>query len=275
MPPTTPTPTHTPTATIIVPARLASTRLPGKVLLARTGRPMVQHVVDQATRAACAAQVVVATDAPQVVEALRPFGTRVILTRPDHPNGTSRLAEAARILNLPDDALVVNAQGDEPEMPGTVIDAAANALTALPSASVGTVCCPLSVAHGEEHTNPNIVKVVRASSLAGALAPDADGRIAQALYFSRAPIPVNRDNQPIPGAMPMRHVGVYAYRVGFLQQYVTLAPTPLEQAESLEQLRVLEHGHIIAVTRCDAATGLTGIDTQGQYDAFVARHAGQ
>ncbi len=234
---------------------------------------MVQHVVDQATRAACAAQVVVATDAPQVVEALRPFGTRVILTRPDHPNGTSRLAEAARLLNLPDDALVVNAQGDEPEMPGAVIDAAAIALTSLPAASVGTVCCPLSTAHGEEHTNPNIVKVVRSSALADALAPDADGRIAQALYFSRAPIPVNRDNQPIPGATPMRHVGVYAYCVGFLQRYVTLAPTPLEQAESLEQLRVLEHGHIIAVARCDAAIGLTGIDTQAQYDAFVTRHS--
>jgi 3-deoxy-manno-octulosonate cytidylyltransferase (CMP-KDO synthetase) len=244
-------PPTTPFATIIVPARLASTRLPRKVLLARTGRPMVQHVVDQAAGAACAAEVVVATDAIEVVEALRPFGTRVILTRPDHPNGTSRLAEAARLLNLPEDALVVNAQGDEPEMPGAVIDAAAAALTSVPRASVGTVCCPLSAAHGEEHT---------------------DGSIAPAMYFSRAPIPVNRDGQAILGATPMRHVGVYAYRVGFLQTYVTLPPTPLEQAESLEQLRVLEHGYTIAVARCDAAIGLTGIDTQGQYDAFVERH---
>lgn len=249
-------------ATIIVPARLASTRLPGKVLLPVQGKPMVQHVVDQAARATCARLVVVATDDQSVVDALGPFGTRCILTRADHPNGTSRLAEAASLLGLSDDDLVVNAQGDEPEMPPSVIDAAARALAQTAGASVGTVCTPLSPAAGESVTNPNIVKVVRGAATHG---------IARALYFSRAAIPVDRDNRAEPAAEPMRHVGVYAYRVGFLKQYVTMPSTPLERAESLEQLRVLEHGYTIAVARCDEASGLTGIDTPEQFAAFVKR----
>lgn len=249
-------------ATIIVPARLASTRLPGKVLMQVNGKPIVQHVVDQAARATCARLVVVATDDQSVIDALRPFGTRCILTRADHPNGTSRLAEAAALLALSDDDIVVNAQGDEPEMPPIVIDAAARALVQTQGASVGTVCTPLSPAAGESVSNPNIVKVVRGASTHG---------IARALYFSRAAIPVDRDNRAEPAAEPMRHVGVYAYRVGFLKQYVAMPSTPLERAESLEQLRVLEHGHTIAVARCDEASGLTGIDTPDQFAAFVQR----
>ena len=243
-------------ATIVVPARLASTRLPRKVLLAETGRPMVQHVVDGAGRAKCATAVVVATDSAAVAEALAPFGTRVVMTRADHPNGTSRLAEAASILGLSDDDLVVNAQGDEPEMPPEVIDAAVGALVATPGAVVGTVCCALG--EGEDAGNPNIVKVVRR----------ADGC---ALYFSRSRIPMDRDGKGGPDAEPLRHVGVYVYRVSFLKKYTAMSSTPLERAESLEQLRVLENGFAIAVARCDAASGLTGIDTREQYDDFVKR----
>ncbi|MFT3685102.1 MAG: 3-deoxy-manno-octulosonate cytidylyltransferase [Phycisphaerales bacterium] len=200
--------------------------------------------------------VVIATDSQRVADALRPYGTRVVLTNPDHPNGTSRLAEAASILGLDDNDVVVNAQGDEPEMPPEVIDAAATTLVNTPTAVVGTACCAFGP--GEDPANPNIVKVVRG----------IDGR---ALYFSRSRIPFDRDARGGEDARPLRHVGVYAYRVGFLKTYVTLPSTPLERAESLEQLRVLEHGHTIAVARCDAASGLTGIDTREQYDEFVRR----
>ncbi|MDP1662045.1 MAG: 3-deoxy-manno-octulosonate cytidylyltransferase [Phycisphaerales bacterium] len=243
-------------ATIVVPARLASTRLPGKVLLAQSGRPMVQHVVDTAGQALCAAAVVVATDSEIVEAALKPYRTRVVLTRIDHPNGTSRLAEAAGLLGLTGDDLIVNAQGDEPEMPPEVIDAAVAALVETPAASVGTACCAFGA--GEDPLNPNIVKVVRR----------ADGC---ALYFSRSCIPLDRDAKGGPDAEPLRHVGVYVYRASFLQRYAAMESTPLERAESLEQLRVLEHGFSIAVARCDAAKGMTGIDTREQYDEFVRR----
>ncbi len=248
-------------ATIVVPARLASTRLPEKVLLDETGRPMVQHVVDAAGKAACATGgVVVATDSRRVAEALTPFGTRVVMTREDHPNGTSRLAEAAALLALRDDDLVVNAQGDEPEMPPSVIDSAVDALVSTPHAVVGTVCCRLG--HGEDAANPNIVKVVRR----------ADGC---ALYFSRSRVPADRDGRAGSDAAPLRHVGVYVYRVSFLKKYVAMPSTPLERAENLEQLRVLENGYSIAVARCDQASGLSGIDTREQYDEFVKRWRGE
>ena len=243
-------------STIVIPARLASTRLPEKVLLSETGRPMVQHVVEGAGRARCAGAVVVATDSERVAGALRAFGTRVVMTREDHPNGTSRLCEAAALLGLRDDDLVVNAQGDEPEMPAEVIDAAVAALVATPAAVVGTVCCGFG--EGEDAGNPNIVKVVRRG----------DGC---ALYFSRSRVPLDRDGRGGTDAEPLRHVGVYVYRVAFLKRYVGMASTPLERAESLEQLRVLESGYGIAVARCDAARGLTGIDTREQYDEFVRR----
>jgi len=245
-----------PRATVIVPARLASTRLPEKVLLSRTGKPMVQHVVEQALRAQCAASVVVATDSQRVIDALAPFNTRCILTRPDHPNGTSRLAQAAAILALAPGDIVVNAQGDEPEMPPAVIDAAVDALLQTPHASIGTVCTPF--APGEDPANPNIVKVV-------------PSQLATALYFSRAHVPFCRDGTPQANAQPLRHVGVYAYRAGFLHTYANLPSTPLEICESLEQLRALELGYTIGLARCDQAKGLTGIDTAEQYEEFVAR----
>lgn len=244
-------------ATIIIPARLASTRFPEKVLASETGKPLVQHVVECAARARCAGTVVVAADHERIAAALKPFGTRVILTRPDHPNGTSRLAEAAALLGLAPSDIIVNAQGDEPDMPGAVIDAAADALCFRTDVSVGTVGTPITSA--ADAANPNVVKVARAANGLG-------------LYFSRSCIPFDRDGRAEPGAQPLRHIGVYAYRREFLERYAALPSTPLERAEQLEQLRVLEHGYRIAVgvVSPDQA-GSGGVDTPEQYQAFVAR----
>ncbi len=241
--------------TVIIPARLASTRFPEKVLASATGKPLVQHVAEAAARCKVAARVVVATDHQRVVDALRPFGTPCVMTRVDHPNGTSRLAEAAAILGLKDDEVIVNAQGDEPEMAGEVIDAAADALLTTTGAEVGTVATAITSA--SDFADRNIVKVVL-------------GTGGRALYFSRAPIPHDRDGVGL--VTPLRHIGVYAYRVGFLSRYVAMAATPLERTEQLEQLRVLEHGHTIGVRLC--ATAQQGIDTPEQYAAFVARYRG-
>ncbi|MBA4027636.1 MAG: 3-deoxy-manno-octulosonate cytidylyltransferase [Planctomyces sp.] len=251
-----------PAATVIVPARLASTRLPEKVLLARTGRPLVQHVVDAARAAPGVGRVVVAVDHARIARALRPFGTECVLTDASHPNGTSRLAQAAQLLGLGEDDPVVNAQGDEPELPAAVIGAALGALLGSRWASIGTVASPIS--DPRQAHDPNVVKVARAP----------DGR---ALYFSRAPIPHDRDAAGPPtgpaAAHPcLRHIGVYAYRAGFLRAYAAMEPTPLETTEKLEQLRALERGHAIAVALAEAPH--TGIDTAEQYEAFVARLGG-
>ncbi len=211
---------------------------------------MVQHVAEAAQRAACATRVVVAADDARIIDALHPYATQAILTRRDHPNGTSRLAEAASILGLAPDEIVVNVQGDEPEIEPEVIDAAVTAL-ASSGAESATVATPLASA--SDAANPNIVKVV----------VRGDGT---AMYFSRATIPHHRGG----GTGWLRHVGIYAYRRAFLDRYVALPPTPLEQAESLEQLRVLEHGFRMAVAIVRSARGV-GIDTPEQYAEFVKR----
>ncbi len=243
-------------AVAIIPARMASVRFPGKMLADRTGRPLVQHVVEAAARARSVSSVAVATDDARVAEALRPFGTRVVMTG-EHPNGTSRLAEAARAMGLGAEAVVVNVQGDEPEIEPGLIDAAVAALERT-GAPMATVAMPLGPE--EEPANPNIVKVVCA----------LDGT---AMYFSRALIPFDRDGRGGPDATPLRHVGLYVYRRSFLDTYTTLEPTPAERCESLEQLRVLQHGYRIAVAVCErperGAGG--GIDTPEQYEAFVRR----
>lgn len=241
-------------ATIIIPARLASSRFAEKMLAAVTGMPLVQHVVEAARGARCASQVVVAADDERIAAALKPFGTRVLLTSVDHLNGTSRLAEAAALLGLGDEEIVVNAQGDEPEMDPAVLDAACSALVASTRAQVATAAAEL--ASDEEAVNPNVVKVV--CDLSG-----------HALYFSRSRIPFDRDGKRAEASRPLRHIGVYVYRVAFLRQYALMASTPMERAEQLEQLRVLEHGHAIAVARVTA--GHAGIDTAEQYAAFVER----
>jgi 3-deoxy-manno-octulosonate cytidylyltransferase (CMP-KDO synthetase) len=271
---------------VIIPARLASTRFPRKVLADQTGAPLIRHVYDAASRATRPSRVVIATDADEVARAAAAFGAPCVMTSEDHPNGTSRLAEAAAALALNPNDIVVNVQGDEPELDPGAIDAVVAALE-LANAPMATVASPLGArADGTpdperaraDLVNPAIVKVVLA-------------RDSTALYFSRAPIPHDRDGldaapppaaapatspapppaAPSAPARPLRHIGLYAYRTRFLARYVTMEPTPLERTEMLEQLRVLEHGERIAVAIVPA--GPEGIDTPEQYDAFVRRHA--
>ncbi|MBL8745672.1 MAG: 3-deoxy-manno-octulosonate cytidylyltransferase [Phycisphaerae bacterium] len=245
----------------IIPARLGSTRLPGKVLLDRTGKTLIQHVYETAQRASCLSRIIVATDDPRVADTVRAFGGECVLTSPSHPNGTARLAEACRVLALPEspgDQIIVNLQGDEPEMPPALIEAAVDALRrSPPTVETATVAVPF--APGDDPVNPNLVKVVRR--------PDGT-----AMYFSRAPIPFDRDGEARADAKPLRHLGLYVYRRRFLARYATLRETPLERTEKLEQLRVLEHGlsMAVAVFEPDGPLG-AGIDTPEQYEAFVAR----
>lgn len=239
-------------AVAIIPARLGSTRFPEKVLANRTGWPLIRHVWESARRAPCLADCVVATDDRRVVEACAGFGATAVMTSPDHPNGTSRLSEAARTLGLPDDAVVVNVQGDEPELDPGLIDAAVAALESS-GAEIGTVAS--AFAENQNVADPNIVKAVLRAD-------------ATALYFSRAPVPFDRDSNG-GHRSALRHVGLYAYRAGFLHRYAALPPTRLEMIEKLEQLRALEHGYRIAVAV--RASSHEGIDTQEQYERFVAR----
>ncbi|MBX3359530.1 MAG: 3-deoxy-manno-octulosonate cytidylyltransferase [Phycisphaeraceae bacterium] len=243
-------------AVAIVPARMASTRFPGKVLAAQTGRPLVQHVVERARLAGSVSRVVVAADDARIRDALVPLGTEVVMTRPDHPNGTSRLAEAASRLSLAADTLIVNAQGDEPEIEPSIIDQTVAALVRAPGAVIGTAAVPFAT--GEDTGDPTAVKVV--CDLRG-----------HAMYFSRSPIPMDRDRRGGPDATALRHIGLYVYRKSFLDIYGTLAETPLERCESLEQLRVLQHGYAIQVAICEGAATRRGIDTPEQYAEFVAR----
>lgn len=243
-------------AVAIIPARLGSTRFPGKVLAARTGRPLIAHVWEAARGARSVERVVIATDDARVADAVRAFGGEVVMSSPSHPNGTSRLAEAARALALAPDRVVVNVQGDEPELNPALIDLGVESLRTT-DADAATVASPF--APGQSAADPNIVKVVL----------DARGR---ALYFSRAPIPFTRNASASPVASPLKHLGLYVYTRAFLDEYVAMPPTPLERAESLEQLRILEHGRSIAVAVAEAHH--VGIDTPEQYEAFVARVRG-
>jgi 3-deoxy-manno-octulosonate cytidylyltransferase (CMP-KDO synthetase) len=229
--------------TVIVPARLASTRLPDKPLADIGGLPMIVRVARRAALSG-AREVVVATDAPRVQAACTAHGVRALLTRADHASGSDRLAEAVDLLGLADAELVVNVQGDEPLIAPGMIDACAAQLAAHRDCVMATVGHALD--DPAEFTNPNVVKLVA----------DAAGR---ALYFSRAPIPWWRDGRGAPQAA-LRHVGLYAYRAGFLRRFPTLTASPLEQIESLEQLRVLWHGERIAVHVSAERPG-PGVDT--------------
>ena len=235
--------------TVLIPARMASSRLPDKPLADIGGLPMVVRVAQRAALSG-ARQVVVATDSERILSACEQHGTRAIMTRADHPTGSDRLAEACQILGLDGNDRIVNVQGDEPLIDPTLIDACAQLLTERPD------CVMSTAAHGLDDpthfVNPNVVKVVT----------DALGR---ALYFSRAPIPWWRDapqaGQPATGAgAPQRHIGIYGYRAGFLRRFPQLPPSPLETVESLEQLRVLWHGERIAVHTAEHAPG-AGVDT--------------
>ncbi len=241
--------------TVIIPARMASSRLPDKPLADIAGRPMVVRVAQRAAQSK-ARRVVVAADDPRVVQACQAHGIEVLLTRQDHVSGSDRLAEACELLGLPDEALVVNVQGDEPLLPPVLIDEVARVLAERPEADMGTAAH--AIHDLAEFTNPNVVKVVM------------DTR-QLALYFSRAPIPWWRDGQQegnfraLPSPAPLRHIGIYSYRAGFLRKFPQLPPAPIESLESLEQLRALWHGHRIAVHVTDAAPG-PGVDTQADLE---------
>jgi 3-deoxy-manno-octulosonate cytidylyltransferase (CMP-KDO synthetase) len=239
-----------PRAIAIIPARYASVRFPGKMLASETGKPLIQHVCERAALAKLVDRVIVAADDQRIIDAVAKFGGEAVMTRADHPNGTSRLAEAAASLEA---GLIVNVQGDEPEIDPRLIDLAIETLGRHDRCVVSTVASPFSP--DEDPVNPNIVKVVL-------------DRRGHALYFSRGLIPVDRDGAG--DCPPLKHVGLYVYRREFLLKYVQLQPTPLEQAEKLEQLRILEHGHQIAVAVSTAHHH--GIDTPEQYAAFVKRH---
>jgi len=231
---------------VIIPARYASTRFPGKPLADIGGKPMVVHVCERAAKSGAAA-VHVATDDERIAAAVRAHGHQAIITRADHASGTDRLAEAARKLRLKDSSIVVNVQGDEPLIAPRLIAQVARILERKPRASVSTACHAIHDA--ASLANPNVVKVVF----------DAEG---YALYFSRAQIPHPRE----PGATCYRHAGIYGYRVSFLKKYSRLKASPLEKAEALEQLRVLWHGYRIAVAVSETEIP-PGVDTPQDLEA--------
>lgn len=232
----------------LIPARRASTRLPDKPLADLAGKPMVVRVADRA-RDSGARRVIVATDDAEIADAVRAHGHDVVLTRATHLSGTDRIAEVAETMTrdgeIDADTIVVNVQGDEPLIDPRLIAAAADALASSPGCPMATACHP--IASRDELFDPNVVKVV----------VDAGGR---ALYFSRAPIPWDRDAAGNGIANAMRHIGLYAYRAGFLSRFTALEPAPLERIEALEQLRALWHGHGITVFVADHAPA-AGVDT--------------
>ncbi|WP_172151163.1 MULTISPECIES: 3-deoxy-manno-octulosonate cytidylyltransferase [Pseudomonas] len=237
--------------TVVIPARYASSRLPGKPLQDIAGKPMIQHVWEQAGKSS-ARQVVVATDDARIVEACRGFGAEVLLTRIDHNSGTDRLAEVAAVLGLAPDAIVVNVQGDEPLIPPAIIDQVAANLAANPQAAIATLAEPIDDVAAL--FNPNVVKV-------------ASDRHGLALTFSRAPLPWARDafavsREQLPANVPYRrHIGIYAYRAQFLHDFVAWGPCWLEDTECLEQLRALWHGVRIHVADALQAPP-AGVDTR-------------
>ena len=227
----------------IIPARFASTRFPGKIIVPIAGKPLVFHTYQRACQAGLVTEVLVATDDDRVKDALAPYGVPVVMTRPDHPSGADRIAEVAESL---DADIIVNVQGDEPLLDPLTIEAAVQAL--LDESDVPMATARRLISDPEQISDPNVVKVV------------CDGR-GHALYFSRCPIPHIRDRSDRDAAPQCywQHIGLYAYRRGFLLQYARLAQTPLERLEKLEQLRVLENGFPIAVV--DTEYQSIGVDT--------------
>jgi 3-deoxy-manno-octulosonate cytidylyltransferase (CMP-KDO synthetase) len=237
-------------ASVVIPARYGSTRFPAKILASETGKPLVQHVVERARLASRVREVIVATDDRRIVEALAKFGTRCVMTSPTHQSGTDRIAEVAR--DLADD-VIVNVQGDEPEIEPGTIDALIERLEATAD-DMATAATPFP--QGADVNDPNLVKVVT-------------GIGGRALYFSRSVVPFWRDKTAGDPPAYYLHLGIYAYRRDFLLQFASWPPTPLEHAEKLEQLRALEHGRSIYVLKVSRA--IHGIDTREQYEAFVKR----
>ena len=249
--------------TVLIPARLASSRLPNKPLADIAGLPMVVRVAQRvASGLPAATRIVVAADDPSITQACVQHGVQAILTRVDHPSGSDRLAEACELLQLPDDDVVVNVQGDEPLIEPTLVSAVAGLLRQRPEASMSTAAHPIHEV--ADFVNPNVVKVV------------LDARDL-ALYFSRAPIAWWRDGYArgvtaLAEPAPLRHMGIYGYRVGFLRQFPKLPQAPIEVTEALEQLRAMWHGHRIAVHVTPQAPG-PGVDTPEDLER-VRRHFG-
>ena len=238
----------------VIPARYASTRLPGKPLAKQTGKYLLQHVWERVASAETIARTIIATDDARIAEAVQSFGGEVVMTRADHTCGTDRVAEVVAGLDCD---IVVNVQGDEPELEPAAIDRLVNLLAGAGDCPVATLACPFSKVPGSDPADPSAVKVVL-------------NRAGRALYFSRSPIP------HCPGAdlsgqdgEPLLHLGLYAYRRSFLLELASWPPTPLERLERLEQLRVLENGHNMRVAVVDRAA--VGIDTPEDYAAFVER----
>ena len=245
---------------VIIPARYDSARLPGKPLREVAGKPMIQHVYESAVSSE-AEQVIIATDDVRIQQAAEAFGATVCMTSSEHRSGTERLAEVIESMQIDDAEIIVNVQGDEPLMPTTCINQAAAALASAPQASVATLCTPIETHH--ELFDPHIVKLVR-------------DRNNMALYFSRAPIPWHRDEFSTgPDSLPtdntpyLRHIGLYAYRAGYIRDYVKFATCDLERAESLEQLRVMYYGGRIVCIETFEVPG-PGVDTEADLEKVEA-----
>lgn len=232
--------------TVVIPARLASSRLERKALADLGGKPMVIRVAERSAQSA-ANRIIVATDAQEIESVCKVANLEVMMTREDHPSGTDRLAEVALQLGLNDEAIVVNVQGDEPLIPVDLINQVANTLQSKPHCAMATAA--VAIHDQSEITNPNAVKVVLSKN-------------NEALYFSRSTIPFDRNHS---SPIYYRHLGIYAYRTGFLKAFSNLAISPLEQAESLEQLRALWHGYAIAV-HITPESPPPGVDTQADLD---------
>jgi 3-deoxy-manno-octulosonate cytidylyltransferase (CMP-KDO synthetase) len=237
-------------AIVVIPARFSSTRFPGKVIVCETGKPLVQHVVERAGSARRISDVIVAADDERIADALRPYGTRCVMTSPEHASGTDRVAEVAWSVS---GSIIVNVQGDEPEIEPQTIDALVERLE-IGGGEMATAATPMPAS--ADAADPNLVKVVI----------DLEGK---ALYFSRFPIPFCRDRAGPSRPAYYLHQGIYAYRREFLLELASWPPTPLELSEKLEQLRVLEHGRSIEVIVTPRA--VHGIDTPRQYEEFVRR----
>ncbi|TQV64994.1 MAG: 3-deoxy-manno-octulosonate cytidylyltransferase [Halothiobacillaceae bacterium] len=233
---------------LVIPARYGSSRLPGKPLLGIAGKPLIRHVIERARQAA-ADEIVLATDDERIATVCEPLGVKVLMTSPEHATGTDRLAEVARLMGWPDDAIVVNLQGDEPLIPFELLDRLAANLAAFPQAAIATLCTPIH--HARDLFDPHVVKVVR-------------DKFGFALYFSRASIPWERDAFGMEADRHhdhgFRHLGLYAYRAGFLRDFAQWPEAPIEGLEKLEQLRALWNGARIHVDVVAEPPG-HGVDT--------------
>jgi len=242
---------------VAIPARYASSRLPGKPLIDLAGKPMIQHVYERALKSG-AEEVVIATDDQRIFDAAESFGAEVCMTSSDHHSGSDRLAELAELRNWSDDTIIVNLQGDEPLTPQSILKQAARGLDEHPDAGIATLCTPITSA--SQLYDPHTVKVVRDHS-------------GYALYFSRAPIPWERDALDVEAHpehnQAFRHIGLYAYRAGYLREYAKSEPCDLERIESLEQLRALWRGIRIFVDIAEQLPG-HGVDTPEDVEAVAA-----